>query len=183
MDLIRFLDDCKTDRYAGIGSRSTPPDTLFLMTRIAQRLDRGGWTLRSGHAAGADTAFEDGSDRREIFLPWSGFNDHGPKSGAKWFHDPTSAALAIAQLHHPTWFGLKDSVRRLHARNVHQVLGANCDDPSAFVICWTPDGSTGITTSRTGGTGQALRIAYAYGIPIFNLQREDHRAAWERLVA
>ena len=50
----------------------------------------------------------------------------------------------------------------------YQILGMGCKSPSAMVVCWTPDGSTGITTARTGGTGQALRIAFAHGVPIFN---------------
>lgn len=43
-------------------------------------------------------------------------------------------------------------------------------------------GSIGHTTSKTGGTGQAIRIAKAYDVPIFNLQRDDHRAAWEEVI-
>ena len=64
----------------------------------------------------------------------------------------------------------------------YQILGMGCKSPSAMVVCWTPDGSTGITTARTGGTGQALRIAFAHGVPIFNLQRRDHREAWEEVI-
>lgn len=55
------------------------------------------------------------------------------------------------------------------------------DDPAAFVLCWTPDGSLDGTGSDTGGTGQALRIAAAYDVPVFNLQRPDHRARVEQL--
>jgi cell division GTPase FtsZ len=54
-------------------------------------------------------------------------------------------------------------VRKLHARNAMIVLGKNLDDPVDFIICWTP-GGTG-----SGGTGQALRIARAYGIPVYDL--------------
>lgn len=52
---------------------------------------------------------------------------------------------------------------KLHARNCYQVLGADLRTPTQFVICWTPRGS------GEGGTGQALRIAKAYNIPIFDL--------------
>lgn len=50
--------------------------------------------------------------------------------------------------------------------------------PVGWVLCWTPDGAAeGIETSRaTGGTGQAIRLASAHGIPVYNLAREDHRA-------
>ena len=65
------------------------------------------------------------------------------------------------------------------ARNVQQILGETTqptlDKVSQLVICWTPDGcSDGKKTTRdTGGTGQALRIAADYNIPIFNLENED----------
>jgi hypothetical protein len=178
LDLANFLDGCKSTAYAGIGSRQTHPDVLALMTRIATYLDRRFWMLRSGGAEGADTAFENGvhSMRKQVFLPWPGFN--GRRVGVT----PYGHAYRIAEQYHPNWHNLDRSVRSLHARNVHQILGPHCDDPSGFVVCWTPDGSTGETTSRTGGTGQALRIAKAYGISIFNLQREDHRVAWWNLV-
>jgi len=160
--------------YTGIGSRSTPQEILYLMTSIATKLDHWGWTMRSGGADGADTAFE-GASRQEIYLPWPGFNG---KRGTT----PTPDAFLIAETHHPRWHALDRNVRALHARNAHQILGANCATPAAFVICWTPDGSTGVTTRATGGTGQAIRIARAYDVPIFNLQRDDHRVAWEEVI-
>lgn len=43
--------------YAGIGSRNFPAAVLENMTKIAARLEKAGYTLRSGGAGGADTAF------------------------------------------------------------------------------------------------------------------------------
>src|SRR3546814_10493835 len=62
--------------YAGIGSRETPADTCEEMALIASALEKRGFTLRSGFAGGADTAFELGTvreDLREVFAPWPGF--------------------------------------------------------------------------------------------------------------
>ena len=47
-------------------------------------------------------------------------------------------------------------------RNYRQVRGLDEPD-SEFVICWTHDGTD------VGGTGQAIRIANHYGIPVFNM--------------
>ena len=61
-------------------------------------------------------------------------------------------------------------MRKLHGRNVHQVLGstpAARPIKSACLICWTPDGKA------SGGTGQAIRIAEKAEIPIWNLWDED----------
>ena len=127
------------------------------MTDIADHLSKCGWTLRSGGAKGADTAFENGASKKQIFLPTGEIPDE---------------AYEIAAKHHPTWGGLPPFVRKLHARNVQQILGENLDCETKFVVCWTSDGSERTTTKETGGTGQAIRIANAYNIPVFNLFNE-----------
>lgn len=151
---MNIRQDCA---YTGIGSRSTPQNILYQMTDIADHLAKCGWTLRSGGAKGADTAFEDGASKKQIFLPTGEIPDE---------------AYEIAAKYHPTWGGLPPFVRKLHARNVLQILGENLDCETKFVVCWTPDGSEKTTTKSTGGTGQAIRIANAYNIPVFNLYNE-----------
>lgn len=134
--------------YAGIGSRKTPSDILEAMRDVAHHLAAEGWTLRSGGARGADTAFEQGAQRKEIFRP----------SG----HIPQAAIDTVAE-YHPAPHRLSSYVIRLHARNAQIILGENLDSPVAFVLCWTPQGS------GSGGTGQGLRIARAHDIPVFDL--------------
>ena len=66
--------------YTGIGSRKTPPFMCWVMTKLAQDLCAKQALLRSGGAGGADTAFEDGADwRKEVYLPWKGFNGNESK--------------------------------------------------------------------------------------------------------
>ena len=149
-----------TSYYAGIGARRTPTHVLHEMEAIAADLCRAGLILRSGGADGADSAFERGAmHRKEIFLPWQGFNG----SLSPLFH-MTDAAMALARTHHPAWDKCSRAARLFHARNCFQVLGRDLDSPVDFVVCWTPDGKA------TGGTGQALRIAQAYDIAVYNLQ-------------
>jgi len=148
--------------YTGVGSRSAPRDILDLMTNIASRLSQAGLTLRSGGAAGADKAFERGA---------AGVADIYRANHATW------EAMEIAKKYHPRWQACSSYARKLHARNVFQVLGREMNEPSEFMICWTPYGCISHTDrSRfTGGTGTAISIAEAYGVPIFNLQRKAHR--------
>ena len=63
------------------------------------------------------------------------------------------------------------------ARNSYQVLGRNLDDPVEFVICWTPGGS------GSGGTGQAIRIAKDYQIPVFDLGSPETKLRLEEFLA
>lgn len=85
---------------------------------------------------------------------------------------------------HPAWNRLSQGVQKLMARNGHQVLGAGLDDPVAFVVCWTPDGAESERECgpETGGTGQAIRLASRWGVPVVNLKREDALEKIARLV-
>lgn len=155
--------------YTGIGSRETPEDILKLMIKIGYALGQAGWTLRSGHAEGADQAFELGAIRAdsemEIYLPWKGFNG-APTSPIHQYipiRDYHPEAVRVAEMFHPAWDKCSNGARKLHQRNVYQVAGIELDTATAMVICWTKDGK------RQGGTGQALRMAEHLKIPIFDL--------------
>lgn len=168
--------------YAGIGSRDTPTDILLTMERIAVYLAGKGWVLRSGHAPGADRAFERGAgEQAEIFLPWQGFGGESPIHGVPYV-GVDGQALEMAERFHPSWATLSEGGRKLHARNCYQILGRHLNNPSALVVCWTPDGSLDGTGRNTGGTGQALRIAKAFGVHVHNLRNEEELALIEGII-
>lgn len=153
--------------YAGIGSRQTPANILIQMTEIAIDLREQGYRLRSGHAPGADQAFEFGAEAdADIYLPWLSFEKTTPVYGRK-FTDVSEAAMEMAAHYHPSWQYLKRGAKLLHGRNCYQILGHDLDTPCEFVICWTPGGE------MKGGTAQALRIAQDYDIPVINLGTES----------
>ena len=147
--------------YTGIGSRETPEHVLAIMATIGQYLAEKGWTLRSGGANGADSAFEEGCDSvgglKEIYIPWQGFNS---RAGIVV---TTSEAELLASKYHPAWSKCSQGAKKLHTRNIPQVLGEDLQTPTDMVVCWTVGGKRG------GGTGQALRVAQDYKIPIFDL--------------
>lgn len=155
--------------YAGIGSRETPQPICDLMAQVAEKLEGKGWILRSGGAAGADSAFEAGvsnPERMEIYLPSSYFN--GRSSSREGYIDASKLdsfpkALKTVDLFHPAPGRLSDFPRKLMARNAMQVLGGSLEDPSQFVAAWTVGGKV------AGGTGQALRIARHHNILVINL--------------
>lgn len=153
--------------YAGIGSRETPNEILIIFEIIGKYLANKSYILRSGHASGADQAFECGCDavegKKEIYLPWKGFEGSDSKLIVE-----NVEAFKIVQKYHPYWHNLSQGARKLQARNSHQVLGLDLQTPSDFVICWTKNGK------GQGGTGQAIRIAKAYDIPIFDAGKYDN---------
>lgn len=153
--------------YTGIGSRLTPKDVQHKMTRIAQFLSSRNFILRSGGADGADSAFELGALSKEVYLPWENFNQN-----ESLLFPPKKEAYVLAEKYHPKWRHLRDSVKALMARNMHQVLGWDLNSPSKFTVCYTADGGD------SGGTGQALRLCRDLGIPVFNLY---HASSLEEL--
>lgn len=69
-------------------------------------------------------------------------------------------------------------------RNAFQVLGRGFAEPVEFVVCWTPKYSVdeaGRVCDASGGTGQAVRIAYALGIPVYHLSRPDDIVALRKI--
>jgi hypothetical protein len=148
--------------YAGIGARNTPDDVLDTMFELAEDLEQLGYILRTGGAEGADTAFYQGVQNpknAEVYLPWQGYNNYRTN---KQIIIPKQA-YDLARMHHPNWDACKPAVQKLHARNNQIILGANLENPVDFVICYTPNGSA------TGGTGQAIRVADAELIHVFDL--------------
>jgi len=160
--------------YAGIGARQLPADAYDAIRILGKTLAMDGWTLRSGAADGADSAFEDGCDsvngKKEIYLPWEGFNGH-----SSTLFDIPPRAVELAKQYHPAWNRLTKPQKNFMARNTQQVLGELVFEPCDLIICWTHDGvEDGTqTTKNTGGTGQALRVSSGYVIPIFNLKNEE----------
>ena len=171
--------------YTGVGSRETPVPILTVITTLAKVLAQRGWVLRSGGAHGADSAFETGCDqaggRKEIYLPWKGFNGNQsalflslPRVGnfdsiAGRMNDKRAVALAVQ--FHPLKTQLfvpshkMRTVLKLMARNSQQILGESVseENKTGFVICCTPQGQP------IGGTRQAIVLAHHFQIPVFNL--------------
>jgi hypothetical protein len=172
--------------YTGIGSRNTPEEVLLEMRATAYHLCEMGFTLRSGKAQGADSAFEDGVKKyiaeyfldwglypecgAEIYLPWEGFNQLlGIYRDFDIILDKPcmKAAQDLASRHHPNWGKCSDAAKKLHGRNSCQVLGTFLDIESDFVLYYAPENE--ITGKIDGGTATAVNIARYYNIPTINM--------------
>ncbi len=155
--------------YAGIGSRETPSNILDEITYIAKILNEKDYVLRSGGAIGADNAFKNGAGLKcKIYTPWNDYNN------LEYKYPIPDEAFKIASELHPVWSKLTQGIKKLMARNVLQILGEDLNNKSLFVICWTPDGAKEFNevTSKTGGTGLAIKLARNNNIPVYNLKNE-----------
>jgi len=161
--------------YAGIGSRKTPENILLAMTEIAVVLESDGYVLRSGGADGADSAFEEGvlsPAGQEIYLPWKGFNHNQ----SPLYNCYQGIHTELAEKHHLAWDNLSQGVKKLMIRNSAQIIGiAEKPIPVDFVICWTLAGPEG------GGTGQAIRIAKSFDVPIYNMKYMTKKEILEKI--
>ena len=185
--------------WTGIGSQKTPEIFKYFMASITYVLALKGFALRSGRAKGADNFFEIGvphfmKHKTEIYLPQKNF---GTNTGCRSFYitdsDELMEAMYIIDKHniHDNWHELINSkgssfAVAAHTRNVFQCLGFlyRNPQPSKFVICWTKCGSIthGETTSFSGGTRTAIRLADQYNIPVYNLSRREHSLRLYKMV-
>ena len=185
--LPNYKEGQKTMTYAGIGSRETPKEVLELMTKAATWLEYKGYKLQTGYKRkqtngklveeGADKAFSDGTNNKELFGP-----------------DMANATTRnIAEEIHPNLKGMWSAVYNkwvskvgkekateyadgaigLQERNTFQVFGAELDTAVDFVLFYAIE--TDNPLRPKGGTGQAVEMARRKGIPTINMADKDWR--------
>jgi hypothetical protein len=154
------------NKVACIGSRETPANILILMEKIGAYLVSNGYIVSSGNANGADQAFARGANRVNsalvhLYLPWPTYEYDKVLANNTVISSQKQEWFIEAAKHHPNWDNLKDSVRKLMARNIGIVEG------SCMVICYLNHSKPG-----GGGTGQGVRYARACNIPVLDLSQE-----------
>lgn len=152
----------------GIGSRETPDYVCARFVEMGAEARERGWWVRSGHADGADYAFEQGAlDHCIVYMPWMTFNKDKPILGKPRSQELKDEVLKIVYKHEPYAEKLSNGVKLIKSRNVYQVLGENLQTPSDVVVCWTEEGQI------VGGTGLAIKIAMANDIPVLNVGDDE----------
>ncbi|MEX3556953.1 MAG: hypothetical protein VB135_00510 [Burkholderia sp.] len=167
----------------GVGSRDAPAWAMAMLRHILKAHASEGFGIRTGCASrGADVAAREAAAATgcpiEVYTV-----DRSYLPGAIRFDQQPatvqSAALQLAERIHPAWRWQTSSyVRALHARNGFQVLSTSLADPSDRLICWAPKSvfdERGRLKDVAGGTGQAVRVAHAYGVSALNLDVASHR--------
>jgi hypothetical protein len=156
--------------YTGVGSRKTPLPVIKGMEEfafgMAERLPD--YTLRSGGAQGADSAFYrgcvEGGGSSEI---WSPRHEHVVEH--EWARDFASLLCWERPLN-----TMKPFIQTLIIRNMYQVFGEDGNSPSDFLIYWCPGNPLG-KGFESGGTRYAVRAAHAAGVELFRLKAEGDK--------
>ncbi|WP_218079405.1 hypothetical protein [Anthocerotibacter panamensis] len=159
-----------TGFYTGIGSREVAPDIAHLLTRIARHLAATGNILRTGGARGVEKALRQGAEEDcEVFLPYQIVRGTVQEELPHLL-----AATRIAEGLHPDWPEYNPFSRRAHILSVYQLLGADLNTPSDFLLCYAPIDSHGLIQ---GATRTAVALAAVQGIRCYNLFQE--RVRWK----
>jgi O-acetyl-ADP-ribose deacetylase (regulator of RNase III) len=166
-----------------------------------------GYRIRGGGADGSDQSYQVGAKLAydylseifqervrygqysaviETYIPWIGYNNHTIRKGNGVINvrdkSIVSKSEQIAKKEHPAWSCLSVAEKRLMVRNTFQVLGCDLQSPARFLHCFTGDGASRREEVKqsTGGTGQALRIAFSNNIGVANV---GGREGMERTLA
>lgn len=163
--------------YTGIGSRDVTEEEFSMMTHLAVTLGDVGFTLRSGGAKGADTAFELGCAESvgglaEIYIPWKGFGKKILNPNSKRFVPSESrfedAKKYLLENEIIPWFErMSQGAQKLHARDYYQCVGMGV--VSDFMIYCAEDDKNGVPK---GGTRTAILLARSLGVPTYNIRNE-----------
>lgn len=156
--------------YTGIGSRETPAKILEIMFKCARWFSQNNYILRSGKAAGADCAFQLGvqsvNGKAEIFIPWHRFSgDCRLSDKYDNIQGSNKEAEKIAMTIHPAWNRCSQGAKKLHTRNICQILGSDLKTPSLFVLYYANE----VNGKPQGGTATAVNLAKSYNIPTINM--------------
>lgn len=179
-DLQSILDSYKDCTVTFVGSRKVTRQGLSIGLQAKEILLKNQCIFRSGNALGFDqiVSMYVPVSHREIYLPYQRFGPAGSELVDGIVLDTKGHTYAKAQQFvyqcHPCHEKLKQHHLCYLIRDVYQVLGKDLQHPSSVVVCWTPDGAETAAecTRQTGGTGMAIRIANAFGIPVVNLKRQ-----------
>ena len=132
-------------------------------------------------------------DLMEIYLPWKDFNSRNSNDYGYYtlpFMSNRFQAEDVAKEIHPkwkleerikkgeveqpkNWKPMSQGAKKLHTRNIYQVLGKDLATPSRFILCYGESEKKGSVIPK-GGTRSACVLGQQHNVEIFNLYLEEH---------
>jgi len=165
--------------YTGIGSRELSDEQKTFIYWLACEMHDLGYTLRSGDADGADTAFQSGAGKLfETWIPWTSFAK-GPSRELQTQKEFLEAEEYLLESDIIPWFkAMGPASQAFHGRNYRQVFGRNKILPEVCFYC-APDDLNGVPV---GGTRTAVLVSRNEGIPTINVFTEEGQEDARRFV-
>lgn len=147
-----------------------PDDLNVVMEKVSNLLNNNGYTVRLGGNKGLEEIPEQKFTRKELHLPWRGFNEKESKSTFN-----AKEAYVLAKQCSPVYDKLPDVVKAFLARNVRLILGRQLNSPLLFLITWSKDGCEAAKNRsiKTGNVGHVIAMADLMHVPVFNLANEN----------
>lgn len=175
-DLLRF-----NRMFTVMSHGDVPGEAVILIEQISKLLISKGFTFRydgNNQDKLSTQAYIASKQRCEIFLPWKGFN----KEVTGKLNRPSATAYGFASSLHRAFNKIPPTVRAIVARNVHVILGDECNTPVNLFITWTSDGaevSKDVKFETTGNASFFINACDTLDIPVFNLK---NNTAKDRIV-
>lgn len=116
--------------------------------------------------------------KAESYLPWKKFNEDVTSVIPR----PSLTAYQHAAFYHKAFKKLPNPVRAIISKDIHVILGKECDSPIEFLICFSNDGADSIKSTNfktTGPLSFPIAVCEQMGIPVFNLKNDG---AFKKLV-
>ncbi len=167
-----------TKRYLMTGTQDVSEVAIEKGRSIATSLLKLGYTLRSTLNGDRDklnaVATVAAMDKCEIYLPWYKYGSDEKLRRSAVLKQPSKTAYEIATKYSRVFDSLKPVVRAFIARDVHVVLGLDCNTPIDFLLCYSDDGAETKqeVSAKTGNIGNYIRLCDECNIPVFNLRKE-----------
>jgi len=157
--------------YAVASNKGIPQSVIQDIVEVAKLLETKGFTVRvGGDNDGLDQAVENAVSRKELILPWKGFNEK--ESPFTW---SIEASHHIAKKFSPIYDTIPDGVKKFLHQNARLVMGDKMRSPIAFLICWSEDGCETLRekTMRTGFVAHQIGITIGACRQVFNFGKPD----------
>lgn len=153
-----------------LGNKEAPPSVIQTMVEDAKYLESKGITIRVGGDGPIDEAVEKAVSKKELILPWKGFNEKD--SPYTW---AIERAHHIAKMFHSAYDNLPKGVKSILAGKARLVMGHKMMSPATIVLVWTEDGAESFreVTAKTSFAGHPIKIACAAGIRVINYGKPD----------
>jgi hypothetical protein len=110
----------------------------------------------------------------DCYLPWKKYNEEFMNPVTM---SPSEKAYGIAFNSHGRFMKLPPSVRAILSRDIHVMLGKDCNDPLNIALIYNLDGSETVDKKtdykQQGNTTFVLRVTGESDIPVFNLKTDN----------